>query len=281
MPTDSKRVPGPTETQPPFLYQKKNEKAETILVNSDGNRHDGRKPAEMRPIFLKAGVISQARGSAYIEQHNTKVICAVYGPHEYQRREGFSMKGKLRCEVKFATFSCRQRGSHQTDTREKEAALVIQQALEPAVCLHKFPKSQLDIFVTVLQNDGSALGAALTCASAAVADAGIEMYDLVIGCQMRQAGETMLLDPTVQEEYHSRLVKNAESNHGAVTVALLPSIDQVSALVQKGNLESDIALQVLKTCTEACQRIYPVVQQCLTKAVQSREKTMDTSETKT
>ena len=80
-------------------------------------------------------MISQARGSAYIEQHNTKVICAVYGPHEYQRREGFSMKGKLKCEVKYATFSCRQRGSHQTDNREKEAALVIQQALEPAVCL--------------------------------------------------------------------------------------------------------------------------------------------------
>ena len=30
----------------------------------------------------------------------------------------------------------------------------------------------------------TALGAALTCASAAVADAGIEMYDVVIGCQM-------------------------------------------------------------------------------------------------
>ena len=84
---------------------------------------------------MKAGVISQARGSAYIEQQDTKVICAVYGPHEYQRKEGFSMNGKLRCEVKYATFSCRQRGSHLKDNREKEAALVIQQALEPAVCL--------------------------------------------------------------------------------------------------------------------------------------------------
>ena len=42
----------------------------------------------------------------------------------------------------------------------------------------------MDIFVTVLQNDGGSLEAGITCASLALADAGIEMYDMVAACSV-------------------------------------------------------------------------------------------------
>jgi len=45
-------------------------------------RKDGRKVDELRPIFLRSGVVSQARGSAYIEMQKTKVTCAVYPCNE-------------------------------------------------------------------------------------------------------------------------------------------------------------------------------------------------------
>ena len=35
---------------------------------------------------MKTGVISQAKGSAYLEQGSTKVVCGVYGPREIPRR---------------------------------------------------------------------------------------------------------------------------------------------------------------------------------------------------
>ena len=54
------------------------------------------------------------------------------------------------------------------------------------------------------------------------------------------------MDPIIPEEYHSRLVKDSEANHGALTVGLLPSINQVSALVQKGDMEPEVAIQVTK-----------------------------------
>ncbi len=44
-----------------------------------------------------------------------------------------------------------------------------------------YPKSQLDVFITVLEDDGSALSAALTCASLALADGGVHMFDILLG----------------------------------------------------------------------------------------------------
>jgi exosome complex component RRP41 len=52
------------------------------LLSDQGFRIDGRKSNELRRIQCRLGVFSQADGSAYIEQGNTKVLAAVYGPHE-------------------------------------------------------------------------------------------------------------------------------------------------------------------------------------------------------
>lgn len=43
---------------------------------------DGRRANELRKITAKTSVFSQADGSAYIEQGNTKCLAAVYGPRE-------------------------------------------------------------------------------------------------------------------------------------------------------------------------------------------------------
>ena len=52
------------------------------LLSDQGFRIDGRRPHELRKIDCRLGVFHQADGSAYIEQGNTKVLAAVYGPHE-------------------------------------------------------------------------------------------------------------------------------------------------------------------------------------------------------
>ncbi|XP_041474951.1 exosome complex component MTR3-like [Lytechinus variegatus] len=264
MPTDTKRIQGPDESQSTFLYKKRTDKLHQPLLE-EGKRQDGRSPEEIRPIFLKAGVVSQAKGSCYIEMKNTKVICAVYGPREVPRRDGFVINGQLRCEFKFATFASEVRQGHLTTSTEKDLALQVQQALEPAVCLHKIPKSQVDIFITVLENDGSVLSAAITCASVAVANAGIEMYDLVIGSSVRQSGEKLLLDPTAFDEAADSTA--TDDPQAIITVGFLPSINQVSCLVQKGQLLSEESIKALQHCIETCQRIYPVVYECLKKSV--------------
>lgn len=61
---------------------------------------------------------------------------------------------------------------------------MLQQALVPALLLEKYPKSQIDVFVNVLENDGTyaSLAAAVTVASLALQDAGFEMRDSVMAC---------------------------------------------------------------------------------------------------
>ena len=49
---------------------------------------------------------------------------------------------------------------------------------------HEFPNFQVDVYALILQNDGSALAAAITCASLALADASVPMYDLVTAASM-------------------------------------------------------------------------------------------------
>jgi exosome complex component RRP41 len=52
------------------------------LLTPEGLRVDGRRANELRKITAKTSVFSQADGSAYIEQGNTKCLAAVYGPRE-------------------------------------------------------------------------------------------------------------------------------------------------------------------------------------------------------
>lgn len=83
---------------------------------------------------IKLGVVSQAKGSAYIEMGQTKVICSAFDPREIPNRANYRAQGQLYCEFKFANFSCCKRKGHQQDSEEKQYSLIMQRALEPAVC---------------------------------------------------------------------------------------------------------------------------------------------------
>lgn len=96
------------------------------------------------------GIVKQAKGSAYIEigqkkenaseEENqvTKVLCSVFDPKEGPNKNNYSEQGHLFCHFKFAPFSCKKRKIHQQDSEEKLFSLVMQRALEPAVCRVQF-----------------------------------------------------------------------------------------------------------------------------------------------
>ena len=90
MPTDTKRVRGPEVSQSPFLFLCK----PAVALPSHGPRADGRQrdQVDVRPVFVRCGLVSQAKGSAYIEAGNTKLMCCVYGPRETERKDETDMK---------------------------------------------------------------------------------------------------------------------------------------------------------------------------------------------
>lgn len=56
------------------------------LISKIGLRLDGRRANELRRIRCKLGVFNEPDGSAYLEQGLTKVLAAVYGPHQVMQR---------------------------------------------------------------------------------------------------------------------------------------------------------------------------------------------------
>ena len=64
---------------------------------------------------------------------------------------------------------------------ERDLSKQIETAMLSSVMMHKYPKSVIDVFILVLECDGeaSALSHSINCASLALCDADVEMYDIV------------------------------------------------------------------------------------------------------
>uniref|UniRef100_A0A6I8RXC2 Exoribonuclease phosphorolytic domain-containing protein n=1 Tax=Xenopus tropicalis TaxID=8364 RepID=A0A6I8RXC2_XENTR len=132
-------------------------------------------------------------------------------------------QGHLLCDLRWAPFPCRGpwSGSCPAGPSPHQAGLQLQESLEPAVRLDRY-RVEVIVWVLVLEDRGSALPAAMSCASLPLADIGIEMFNLALGCGLSRGpcGE-LLLDPDDDEE--------EAGSGGTMSLSLLPTINQVSA----------------------------------------------------
>jgi len=152
----------------------------------------------------------------------------------------------------FSTGERRRRG--KSDRRAMELSLVIRQTLEAAILTHLMPRSQIDIFVQVLQADGGTRAACINAASMALADAGIPMRDLVVSCAAGYLNSTPLLDLNYIED----------SGGGPdLTVGIFPKLDKVSLLQMDSKLSTDLFEKVLTLAMEGSKAIAEYMRQML------------------
>ncbi|MCK4933452.1 exosome complex exonuclease Rrp41, partial [Candidatus Bathyarchaeota archaeon] len=154
-------------------------KSEDKLIDKNGLRIDGRKLDELRSTKIEVGVLSNADGSAYIEQGKNKILAAIYGPHEvHPKHLALPDRSLLKCRYHMAPFSVDERKSPAPSRRDIELSMVIRQALEPSIFLEYYPRTSIDLFIEVLQAHGGTRCAGITVASLALADGGIPLRDL-------------------------------------------------------------------------------------------------------
>jgi exosome complex component RRP41 len=217
------------------------------LIDKKGLRLDGRKFDELRQIKIEVGVLSNADGSAYIEQGKNKILAAVYGPREmHPKHLALPDRTVLRCRYHMAPFSVQERKSPAPSRREVELSKVIRESLEPSVFLEYYPRTGIDIFVEVLQADGSTRCASITAASLALADAGIPMKDLVVACSAGKVDGTIVLDLMDTED------KMGEAD---LPVAVMPNFNTVTLLQMDGNLSLEEFENALNLALEGCKKI--------------------------
>lgn len=281
MPIDQKRINGPEGSLPYQIFGKNRDKTfEDRLqdvFDSSGKRLCGRKENESRKYFMKLGVVSTAKGSAYIELGNTKVIVSVFDPREIPKQNKFRELGELYCDFKFSPFACTHRKNPQTDAEERSLAAAMTKALQPVVCRHLFPNFQIDIFANVLEDDGSVLAAVITAAGLALSDATISMFDIVTASTVAVYGNKIYLDPTLAEE-RICLQGGPSGNHGVITLAKLHTLDQTSEIRQAGNISLDAMKEACKRLNLANNDVAPVVQQMLVGKVQKHMGEIDLDE---
>ncbi|CAL9135037.1 unnamed protein product [Musa textilis] len=218
------------------------------LDSLTGFRLDGRRPNDMRQIRGEIGVVAKADGSALFEMGNTKVIAAVYGPREVQNKsQQVNNQALVRCEYSMANFSTGDRARRpKGDRRSTEISLVIRQTMETCILTHLMPRSQIDIFVQVLQADGGTRSACINAATLALADAGVPMCDIVTSCSAGYLSSTPLLDLNYIED---------SAGGPDVTVGILAKMDKVTLLQMDAKLPIDIFENVMQLAIEGCKAI--------------------------
>ncbi|KAJ8611696.1 hypothetical protein MRB53_037807 [Persea americana] len=242
---------------------------------------------KLTSTVLKTGLTPSASGSAYFEldpgpsssppsastipsRSSLKLTCTVHGPKPLPRSAPFSPQLILSTNVKYAPFAARQRRGFIRDAREKDLSAHLESALRGVIIADRWPKSGVDVVVTVLEaeEDGwwadefdlgqstrrtnfgewgmmTVLAGCITAASAALVEAGIDCVDLVsggvAGLVRSKSGTSVVLDPCPSE--HEDLVAGCVVGH-------LASRDELVEIWSRGDNE-DQAITLVDHAVDA------------------------------
>jgi exosome complex component RRP41 len=227
------------------------------LIDKEGKRLDGRKWDELRPIRLEVGVLKNADGSAYIEWGKNKIMAAVYGPKEvHPKHQVLPDRALLRTRYHMAPFSVDERKNPAPSRREIEISKVIREALQPAVVVEDYPRTAIEVWVEVLQSDGGSRVAGITAASLALADAGINMRDMVVGCSCGIVEDQVVSDLDDTED---------KEGNGDMPVAIMPNLGQVTLLQVDGIYTKEQFKKAFELAVEKGKQIYGMQREALAK----------------
>ncbi|XP_031123293.1 exosome complex component RRP41-like [Ipomoea triloba] len=240
-------------TYSPFPSQRV--KKPSALTGDDWVRPDGRHFYRCRDALLNTGAVKAASGSAYAEFGNTKVIVSVFGPRESKKAMMYSDTGRLNCNVTYTTFATPVRGQM---SENKELSSMLHKALEGAIILDSFPKTTVDVFALVLESGGSDLPVIISCASLALADAGILLYDLVAAVSVSCVGKNLIIDPISEEE---------SFQDGSLMIACMALRKEVTQLTITGEWSTPKINEAMELCIDACSKLGNNMRACLKSVV--------------
>lgn len=215
-------------------------------------RFDGRKFEDLRPMSAKVGVISRADGSAMFRIGHTCALAAVYGPRDLHPKFLQNPRtGILRCNYNMMPFSGHgERVRPGGGRRSKELSMVIEQALIPVLNLRDYPNAVVDVFIELPQTDAGTRCAAIVAASMALADAGLQMNELVSAVAVGQVGSQVVADLTYDEEAYEE-----EPGTTDIPVAVLSNSGKVTLLQLDGEISKDNLKKALLLAKKVCAQI--------------------------
>lgn len=236
------------------------------MIMTYEKREDGRAFDELRPIEAKVGVIRRADGSAYFKIGGTAAYAAVYGPRNlFPRFLQDPQKGILRCHYNMMPFSGKgDRVRPGGSRRSKEISLVTEKALMPILNLDDYPNSVVDVFIELPETAAGSRCAGICAASMALADAGLDMKDLVGAVSVGKVGDKVVVDLDGDEEAY-------EDGSVDIPVAMMPHSGNVTLLQMDGELTKEDLAEALGKAKEAILKINAIQTKALKDKYQVEE----------
>ncbi|KAL1494393.1 hypothetical protein ABEB36_009998 [Hypothenemus hampei] len=231
--------------------------AKQQLINKIGLRLDGRRANELRRIRCKMGVFSQPDGSAYIEQGLTKVLAAVYGPHQTRNKQKAQHDACIiNTQFSMAVFSTTDRKKRpRGDRKSIELSVLLQQALSAVIETDLYPFSQIDVYVEVLHADGGIYAACVNAATLAIIDAGIPIKEYICACTASLANDDVpMLDISHQEEI---------LGGPTLTITALPMSEKIVLMEMSQRFHLDHLPKVLDKALEGCKDIKEILDEAV------------------
>eukprot|EP00551_Chaetoceros_affinis_P012892 CAMPEP_0203672610 /NCGR_PEP_ID=MMETSP0090-20130426/8615_1 /ASSEMBLY_ACC=CAM_ASM_001088 /TAXON_ID=426623 /ORGANISM="Chaetoceros affinis, Strain CCMP159" /LENGTH=348 /DNA_ID=CAMNT_0050537949 /DNA_START=90 /DNA_END=1136 /DNA_ORIENTATION=+ len=299
--------------------------------SSSSSSSSYRSATSLRRIHLDRSILTSSTGSSLIEMGHTKIICSVHGPRPITSSslgtgggavagggsggDDFHSGGVLNVELRYApTFGTRAEtkvvtsatnldgyggggGASSSSTSSKETEIELSSrlhdALSPSIPLELLNKSVIDVFVMVLQDDGSVFAASVVAASMALCDAGVEVYDCVTSCTVALIPQSVVSrrnhgidegegedndegnDGMTSDSKYYMLVDPIEEEllaaEGSVTLAMMSSWKEVTFWDQRGRarLPPTVVKEAAELCKGGCTAMRKFMRQCLIQSSES------------
>lgn len=206
--SDRRRLLGPSGMIIPNIPKQQQKSIITTTTNTS--------TSIIPSFFLKHSIIDNANGSAYLEINNTIIEVSIFGPRPI--RGSFIDRASVSVDCKFLPHIIQPMGSIFNDTTtsgvgggggisssnrgyrtgmnniEHKLSSYLETCVLSSLILEKYPKSTIDIQVSIISIDKEIGGGHLLlwllqwitcCCSLALVDSGIEMKDIISSGQVR------------------------------------------------------------------------------------------------
>ncbi|VIO99115.1 3 exoribonuclease family, domain 1 containing protein [Brugia malayi] len=226
-----------------------------------------------RSIVMQTGVLHDQKGTVYVEFGSTKIICSVDGPKEITKSADVDpTEGQIYVFLKnISAESNSLSGSNSFSASNKESNRIrnaIESALRSIVCLELFCKAQIDVEITVLNDDGGVLAASLIASSLALIDSGIQVYDVCVAAHIVMLTDgRIIVDPSISSFPLSSIPDSEDfprNAHLSVTVGIMPSLNQLTCCEFVGIAEPHQLRHAIAVAVENSLKLYPLVRKTLT-----------------
>jgi exosome complex component RRP41 len=148
-----------------------------------------------------------------------------------------------------------------------ELAATVKSTFEPVIQTNLSPRSEIDIYIQVLQQDGGLLQACINGTTLALANAGIPLLDFVCAVTGGIHSTSPLLDLTQLEE----------NDVPHLTAAFMPRTNKVTLVTMETKLHADRFEEIFRLACEAGKVIHRQMRAAVMSKTESLVNAMNSS----